>query len=126
MITLNDVSVKLRKYETFNTVPDSKKFPHYNPNHVFDIEQSVKWNREQVDIANKARAEESIRLKNERNALYSMLIDTVEQYIIQETNCNKIQSNLIYTFACDHNYDDFIEILDEVIEFYKDLKKAAE
>lgn len=125
LITCNEIRDKIRKWETFSISPDCKKFPHYTPSHVVDIDKSVRWNREQVDIANKARSEESARLIAERNKLHDQVVDIVKAYIVQETNCNQTESNIIYNYVHDSYTDDFIDTLDEVIELYNHLKVAA-
>lgn len=125
MITCDEIRDKIRKWETFSISPDRNKFPHYNPGYVFDVDKSVRWNQEQVNIANKARTEESTRLIAERNKLYDQVVDIVKAYIVQETNCTQAESNIIYSYVYDRYTDDFTDTLDEVIEFYNDLKVAA-
>ena len=126
MITCNEIRDKIRKWETFSISPDRKKFPHYNPGYIFDVDKSVRWNREQVDIANKARTAESTRLIAERNKLYDQVVDIVKAYIVQEANCNQTELNIIYNYVTEHDSytDDFIDTLDEVIELYNHLKVA--
>jgi hypothetical protein len=127
MITIDEVNAGIQKWEMFHTYPDRDEFPHYNKNYVFDIDKSVKWNQEQVNIANKKWTEEVTRLKEERNKIYNEFVNITKAYIIQETGCTSAESKIIYLHVY-NTYDTggnrFIDILNEIIEFYNDLKKA--
>ena len=51
-------------------------------NHIFDEDQSVKWNREQVELNNKKYQSEVARLNTEKNkardSVYNLIIEKIQ------------------------------------------------
>lgn len=54
---------------------------NYPPNHIFDEEQSVRWNREKVTAENAAKSEKRDDLRFERKMMYDTLYEYLKLYI---------------------------------------------
>ena len=75
-----------------NTRPDPAQFPWYNENDVIDIDQTVRWNREEVTRKRQAYNDEKARLEklqedkykevNElvKNTVADHLMDSIKHY----------------------------------------------
>lgn len=64
------------------TAPDRAKFPKYKEDVIIDVDQTVRWNREQVKLANEAFKNEASRLQSARQAKINEVIENVYDYII--------------------------------------------
>lgn len=68
----------INKYEKATDMPTRPKESTYSANHIFDEEQSVKWNREEVIRRNE-------QIKNDRDALqrvrYQAIMDAEEDIV---------------------------------------------
>ena len=84
----NEIQEDFDRMQRMNCVPvDIKKVPE---NYVFDEDQSVKWNKEQVKINNQKYKEEVARLKTRQEIVF-MKIFTSTFSVRLGTICQEIK-----------------------------------
>ena len=91
---------------------------------VIDEEKSVKWNNEEVDRRNAAYEEERKRLKEAINKKYEEVVDTILEYIVQDTNLTKQKAKLIWDYAWEeHHSEGYASTLSYIFYSLLDLIK---
>lgn len=94
-------------------------------NYVFDEDQSVKWNKEQVEINNRKYKEEVARLntlKNKaRDSVYEDIYKHIQREVGQDLSRDKASAIWGYTYDQGHAYgiSEIKIYLDEIIEVVK-------
>lgn len=103
-----------------------KKVP---ANYIFDENQSVKWNRGQVEINNQKYKEEVAKLNTLKNKARDSVYEDIYKYIQDEVGRDLPKSKAASIFSLAYEYghacgitevrhylDDFIELVREVLE----------
>ena len=80
-IDIDNLSSRIDKYLDFSCKPTNKK---YKEGTIFDEEQSVRWNKEELERRNLAHEEEVKKLNQEKNRLYMDIVAVACDYIKQE------------------------------------------
>ena len=125
MKTLEDVGIDYNNGEYENTM----KYPNkskYKENHIFDEDQTVKWNREEVVRQNELIDLEKKAYSNESNRLNNKLYDDAVNGLMEEYKFNKKQAEKIwnYVYAEKHSHmndvfyfaGELADIIEEVIK----------
>lgn len=93
--------------------------------HVFDEDQSVKWNKEQVEINNRKYKEEVARLNTLKNKARDSVYEDIYKYIQGEVGHNlpRDKASAIWGYAYEQGHAYGISeikiYLDEIIEVVK-------
>lgn len=114
-----DIYECMKMIQQENPIPPYKK--QYAPNHVFDENQTVKWNREEVVRQNQAAQDMVTRARNVRNESENNLHKAVVRYVIGQGSygvvIDKDLAEDIINFAKDVHEDTWWEWLDDVIDY---------
>ncbi len=95
--------------------------------HVFDENQSVKWNREQVNIHNARYLQEVARLNTEKNKARDAIYEDIYRAIQKEVGCNLSRKKAIalwnYAYDKGHAFGiyDIMANLQEIMELARTL-----
>lgn len=80
----------------------------YRAGHIFDPNQTVNWNREEVLRKNAEYAAEAKRLREEKNKLYNLFVSQAQAYIKEQLSGNT-------KFSCTDAYAK--RVFDYVLEY---------
>lgn len=98
----------------------------YASNHVFDDEQSVRWNREKVEESNLAKRTQRDQLRLEKLNMYdkmnSYLQSYIADYLADETVSLDFANTVRTCLRSWHDYE-WPDYLDEYLELLKAYKK---
>lgn len=95
--------------------------------HVFDENQSVKWNREQVNIHNARYLQEVARLNTEKNKARDAIYEDIYRAIRQEVghNLSRSKAMALWSYAYDKGHAfgiyDIVANLQEIMELARTL-----
>ena len=81
-IRIDELTFLSFRYTDFPCKPNCKKYKECT---IFDEDKSLKWNREEVVKKNLFMMKLK-KLNRKKNQMYTELVHTIKQYIIQETN----------------------------------------
>lgn len=119
----NEIQEDFDRMQRMSCVPvDIKKVPE---NYVFDEDQSVKWNKEQVEINNRKYKEEVARLntlKNKaRDSVHEDIFKNIQREVGQDLSRDKASAIWRYAYDQGHAYgiSEIKIYLDEIIEVVK-------
>lgn len=121
----NDIQSAYEAVHSMSCVP--KNIKKVKPDHVFDENKSVKWNREQVEINNAAYRAEVARLNTEKNKARDDVINMIIEKIQSEVGASlsKRKAKAIWELAYEerHSYGfyDVREYLFKLIDLAKIL-----
>lgn len=114
----------VKKYNEALALPDKRRVTQYSPSHIFDEEQSVRWNREQVQIRNAELMAEADRISEiKRNAIKEANQDVIN-YLHKETNTpvhilRKVFDYVRYDLLDDYNIQSHIEVTEEICSIFR-------
>ena len=117
----------VEKYNKAFALPNRIRAKKYDESHIFDEEQSVRWNREQVKIKNEELMTESNRISEiKRNAIKEATEDVIN-YLHQETNTpvhilRKLFDYVRYDLLDGHTIESHIEVIEEICDIFKEEK----
>lgn len=117
----NDISSEVRDIEKKIPMPSLAPKP---ANYIFDENQTVRWNREQVDIYNQRNSElrrEAVELRAQsyRN-LDEAVVDYMAEYEALATTPRCVIEKVVARTQQDHD-DDRWNYLSEYLEFAEDI-----
>lgn len=116
----------INKYEKATDMPTRPKENTYSANHIFDEEQSVKWNREEVirrneQIKNDRASLQTARFKAIRDAEEEIVNYLADSYpLISKNKVRKLFDNIHSKFYRDY-FNCTIEYVIDMCEEYLDL-----
>ena len=116
----SDISKEIRDIEKKIPIPSPDKKP---ANYVFDEGQTVRWNREQVDIYNHKnsglrREARDLRIQSYRN-LDKAVVNYVVEYEALETTPRSVIEKVVAHAKQDH--DEWWNYLSRYLEFAEDI-----
>jgi hypothetical protein len=90
--------------DDYNNNEYENKFPYpsnvtIKVDHIFDENQTVKWNREKVLIENKKIIDQKLEYAKESTRLSSKLDDDMVKAIVQEYGFTENEARIIYSHA---------------------------
>ena len=119
----NEIQEDFDRMQRMSCVPiDIKKVPG---DYVFDEDQSVKWNKEQVEINNRKYKEEVARLNTLKNKARDSVYEDIYKNIQHEVghDLSRDKAIVIWRYAYDQGHAYGISeikiYLDEIIEVVK-------
>lgn len=119
----DEIQEDFDRMQRMSCVPvDIKKAPE---NYVFDENQSVKWNKEQVKINNRKYKEEVARLntlKNKsRDSVYEDIYRNIQREVGHDLSRDKAKVIFEYAYKQGHDYGitEVKHYLDEIMEVVK-------
>ena len=115
------------KYDTINELKEDflldlimssvLDFCKVKPDHIFDEDKSVRWNREEaVRVNNEYDAKRKI-LRAERDAAISLVTDRIKKYISINVGCSLQRASLIWNFVYDQYHSNVDELFDKLEDF---------
>lgn len=129
MITIDDVQAVYDEWKSISTIPDSSRFKRYVANHVFNEDQSVRWNKEEVVRRN-------AEYKAERDRLIALASDCCDKfknitcsYIKEQLNFNDAQAKVLFEYASGGYFyipDDetVVDLIDELVSLQRNISQA--
>lgn len=114
----------VKKYNEALALPDKRRVTQYSPSHIFDEEQSVRWNREQVQIKNAELMAEADRISEiKRNAIKEANEDVIN-YLYQETDTDiyilsKLLNYVRNDLLDDYSIEGHIETVEEICSIFR-------
>jgi hypothetical protein len=117
----NDISGEVRDIEKKIPIPSLAPKP---ATYVFDEDQTVRWNREQVDLYNQKNSElrrEAVELRAQsyRN-LNKAVVDYMVEYEALDTTPRSVIEKVVARTQQDHD-DDWWNYLPEYLEFAEEI-----
>lgn len=123
----NEIKDDFDSMQRMSCVPVGiKKVPK---NYVFDEDQSVKWNKEQVAINNRKYIEEAARLNTLKNKARDSVHEDIYKHIQSEVghDLSRDKAKVIFAYAYEqghaygitevkHYLDEIIEVVKKVLE----------
>lgn len=93
--------------------------------HVFDENQSVKWNREQVNINNARYLKEVARLNTEKNKCRDAIYEDIYRAIQSEVghNLSREKAITIWQYAYEHGHSYGFQ---EIMAYLREVMELAE
>jgi hypothetical protein len=116
----------INKYEKATDMPTRPKETTYSPNHIFDEEQSVKWNREEVirrneQIKNDRASLQTARFKAIRDAEDEIVNYLADSYpLISKNKVRKLFDNIHSKFYRDY-FNCTIEYVIDMCQEYLEI-----
>lgn len=114
MKSINELKEDFLLALNMSSVPD---FCKVKPDHIFDEDKSVRWNREEAIRVNNEYDAMCKILRAERDATISLVIDRIKKYISINVGCSLQRASLIWSFVYGHYHSDIDELFDELEEF---------
>ena len=122
-IAIEDIRDDLRFATNISIVPNKTYFEKPAIGTVIDEEESVRWNREQVERLRTEYDEEAARLKKVKTDTINWTYEEIYAYITQETGIERDKAIRLWSFVNNfHGGYDLLEFLEEQIMLYNDLK----
>lgn len=121
-LCIEDLIEKLHTYVEYYINID--RGVYFKPNHIFDEDKSVKWNKEEVERRNNNIYKQRQEDKKEKAKLYNDVEESIKKYIVQQINVTEEKAIKIYNFVFEdgiYNDNDFYR-LDTLLDLFKDLK----
>ncbi|MFJ8528380.1 hypothetical protein [Bacillus sp. NPDC094106] len=137
-ITFVKNSVKEIPYSCIDEISEAYRKDFYQPlqehpgyktiskDHVFDENQSVKWNREEVERQNELLKQRKEEWKEEKSRLNAKMQKDCIRVLKEDYNLNDAQADKLYWYiyqrehSCMHDFfiylDEFAEAVKEIIE----------
>lgn len=123
----DEIQEDFDRMQRMSCVPvDIKKVPE---NYVFDENQSVKWNKEQVAINNRKYKEEAARLNTLKNKARDSVNEDIYRNIQEEVghDLSRDKAKVIFAYAYEqghacgitevkHYLDEIMEVVKKVLE----------
>ena len=114
----------VEKYNKALTLPNKIKAKKYDESHIFDEEQSVRWNREQVKIKNAELTAESERYSEIKRKFTQEATEDVINYLHQVTNTpvnilRKLFDYVRYDLLDNYSIESHIEVIEEICDIFK-------
>ena len=98
-------------------MPTVPNFCKVKPDHIFDEDRSVRWNREEaIRVNNEYDAKYKI-LRAERDVAISLVTDRIKKYISINVGCSLQRASLIWNFVYDQYHSNTDELFDKLEDF---------
>ena len=122
-----DIEAAIRKIDKAFYVAHHKKF---SPDHVFDENQTVKWNREEVERRNQAIHDEYRKAMEAKSQSYTNLYEEIYRYIMEESVFGRRftynEAKVIWQQAYNHHDNNPWDWVDEMADTMHEFIIARE
>lgn len=113
------------KYLEAQCLPDKSEKRLLPEHFIFDEEQSVKWNKEQVEQHNKIKREEDRQLREAKVKIFEEAFQLAAEYLAQEYNISKAVGLKVFTFVRYekegmYQIDDILDYAEKLCELFKE------
>ena len=98
-------------------MPTVPNFCKVKPDHIFDEDRSVRWNREEAIRVNNEYDAKCKILRAERDAAISLVTDRIKKYISINVGCSLQRASLIWNFVYDQYHSNTDELFDKLEDF---------
>lgn len=112
--TINELKEDFLLALIMSSVPD---FCKVKPDHVFDEDKSVRWNREEAARVNNEYDTRCKILRAERDAAISLVTDRIKKHISINVGCSLQRASLIWNFVYDQYHSNVDELFDKLEDF---------
>lgn len=99
---------------SMSSVPD---FCKVKPDHVFDEDKSVRWNKEEAIRVNNEYDEKCKILRAERDVAISLVTDRIKKHISINVVCSLQRASLIWNFVYDQYHSNVDELFNKLEDF---------
>ena len=99
------------------SMPSVPDFSKVKPDHVFDEDRSIRWNREEAIRVNNDYDEKCRVLRAKRNETVNQVTDRIKKYISINVGCSLQRASLIWNFVYDYYHSNTNELFDRLEEF---------
>lgn len=127
-LTLENVMEKVHE-DLYNDVVQRKR-KLYKPNHVFDENESVKWNREKLTVENKFIISFNSEIDKHKNDGQNIFYNDLRRAITCETRFNSKQAEAIYAKAWEEGHSEgyyaVVQYVDELVDFLDTLNELKD
>ena len=125
--SLNEINEMFNMAFFMPTTPETKRVPE---GHIFDEEQSVRWNREEVMRNNARYWDEIAKLKEAQKVAINAATEALREYIkdTSRTGFTDGQVSIIYNYLYSryhHCWSDFMASVDETIDMFDDFAQCG-
>lgn len=93
------------------SVPD---FCKVKPDHVFDEDKSVRWNREEAIRVNNEYDAKCRILRAKRDEAVNQVIDRIKKHIARGACCSINKASLIWGFAYSWYHSNIVELFNKI------------
>lgn len=97
--------------------PTVPVFCKVKPDHVFDENRSVRWNREEAIRVNNDYDEKCRVLRVKRDEAVNQVIDRIKSYISVEVGCSLQRASLIWNFVYGYYHSNIVELFNKLEDF---------
>ena len=113
------------KYTEAQCLPDRSEKRLLPEHFIFDEEQSVKWNKEQVQKHNQIKREEDRQLREVKVKAFEEAFQLAAEYLAHEYNISKEVGLRVFTFVrCEteniYQIDDILDYAEKLCELFKE------
>lgn len=114
----------VKNYNEALALPEQRTVRQYSPSHIFNEENSVRWNREQVQIRNAELMAEAERISAIKHNAMKEATEDVINYLYQETNTpvnilRKLFDYVRYNVLDDYRIETHIETVEEICSIFR-------
>lgn len=121
-----DIMTNIYKY--WGSLPDRDEFPRYKTGTVIDEEQSVRWNREEVERRNNLYADAHKKIMKQGKDLDTRMRKAILISATNYWNVNEKQAELAWNKAWYDSHDsgipDVIHSFEDILDFIENVIKA--
>lgn len=120
----------VKDYKEVDNMPIKPSFSMLDPDYILDVDKSVRWNREQVEINNSRYNEELIENQYIKSRKMDDVLSDIYDYIVDEAafGMTRRAARCLWNYAWDlghaHGLSDVKIYLDELIDLYRDIEQA--
>ena len=98
-------------------MPTVPNFCKVKPDHIFDEDRSVRWNREEAIRVNNEYDAMCKILRAERDVAISLATDRIKKHISINVVCSLQRASLIWNFVYDQYHSNTDELFDKLEDF---------
>lgn len=118
-----DIEKAIRRLDKEFYVANHKKFP---VDHVFDENQTVKWNREEVIRRNQALQDEFFRARELKSLSHDHLLNAIIKYIMEDAvyseSFTESEARIIWQHTINHHESNPWDWVDEMADTFHEFK----
>lgn len=95
-------------------MPTVPNFCKVKPDHIFDEDRSVRWNREEAIRVNTEYDAKCKILRADQDATISYVTDRIKKYIALNVGCSFQRAELIWNFVYSNYHSNIFELFEKL------------
>ena len=124
--SIYELEKNYKKADSISCIPD-KNFQQVEEGHIFDENQSVRWNKEEVIRINNEYKMEVERLQCKKAVECEKAVYDIKQYIMQKANFTEHQADIFWEYIYEkYNGYDLFDELNDMICLYNELQTVSQ